>query len=363
MDFIGVGSRHLPIVGSTGRVFSRRLTVALLLLLAAIAAQAQTKPRLLIFSGQPADVYRHTGIDDALKVMPSLATKGGFAYDNATDPSVFTDENLAKYQAIFMNCICRHTRMLTTAHREAIQRFVRRGGGWAGSHCAAGMDLDWPWYQQLVGAVHLNHTPGSVPGVLRVDNRTHISMSHFTANSWNISKEELYYFRNVPTPSWRPNPSLPKVTVLLTFMEWGNGQTRPDGNRSDSSHMGGLAWYHEFEGGRSFYTGLGHEAWLYQDPLFRDHLIGGLKYVLKADGSTGLSGRTPGLRPNEMGPRAWIGTPGNPASLASRVSSQAYRVFDIQGNRLIEVEAGSRSPVAPLFQAVGMRNAMGAPRE
>lgn len=329
-----------------------RVTLAMLGLAFAVA-RGQTQTRLLIFSGQPEGVYRHTGIDDALKVMPSLAAKGGFLFDNATSPDVFTDANLARYQAIFMNCVCRHTRLLTTAHREAIQRFVRRGGGWAGSHCSAGMDLDWPWYQQLVGAIHSNHTPGSVAGKLRVDNRSHISMAHFTANTWNIPKEELYYFRNVPAPSWRPNSTLPKVNVLLTFQEWGNGNTQPDGDRGDSVHMGGLAWYHEFEGGRSFYTGLGHEAWLYQDPLFRDHLIGGLKYVLRADGSTGLRRDAPVLHAFMARPRAWMNTRGLDGD-ATHTGSALWRTFDIQGHHLREIAPGASVPMAPFLLTVGV---------
>jgi type 1 glutamine amidotransferase len=287
-------------------------------------------PRLLVFSGQPIGVYRHDGIDYGLKLMKALAPKGGFAYDTSTTPDVFTDANLAKYQAVMMNCDCRGSRMFSQPQREAFQRFIRRGGGWAGTHCAAAIDLniDWPWYVNLVGAVHKHHTDGIQTGILKVEDRAHGSMTHFTTATWNLQKEELYFYLNSPAPSWRPNPALPKVNVLLTFQSWGNGQTKPPaGNKADSSHLGAMSWYHEFEGGRSWYTGLGHENWVYQDSLYIKHLLGGLKYVLRMDGTSFLSENA--LRPSSQSPRVWIGSAPGPAAMTS-----GYRVFDFLGARV-----------------------------
>ena len=41
-----------------------------------------------------------------------------------------------------------------------------------------------------------------------------------------------------------------------------------------------IAWYREFDGGRTFYTALGHTVESYADPLFLDHVWGGLMWVL-----------------------------------------------------------------------------------
>jgi type 1 glutamine amidotransferase len=339
-----------------------RLAGGILLGLAVSAAWAQ--PRLLVFSGANPSSYRHDGIDWSLKLMKSLAPMGGFVYDTASSATVFTDANLKKYQAVFMNGGCKASSLFNTAQREALAGFIHGGGGWAGNHCAAAQVLnEWPWYQQLVGAIHLQHTPGSMPGVLKVEDRTHISMRHFTSNTWNIAKEELYYFRNAPAPSWRPNPQLPKVTVLLTFQSWSNNgvvQTKPDGNKGDSSHMGGLAWYHEFEGGRSWYTGIGHEQDFYsKDSLYIKHLLGGLKYVLKLDGTSGVADRNR-LNMDGNGPKAFMGADmGNPESIASRARwMRGYRVFDIKGNRLRETDLGSGRgcEASPAMMRIGMRN-------
>ena len=42
-----------------------------------------------------------------------------------------------------------------------------------------------------------------------------------------------------------------------------------------------LAWYHEFEGARVFYTALGHKKEFYSDPMFVKHLTGGILWAMK----------------------------------------------------------------------------------
>lgn len=37
-----------------------------------------------------------------------------------------------------------------------------------------------------------------------------------------------------------------------------------------------LAWYHNYDGGRSFYTALGHMPYDFSDPIFLNHLYGGI---------------------------------------------------------------------------------------
>jgi hypothetical protein len=45
-----------------------------------------------------------------------------------------------------------------------------------------------------------------------------------------------------------------------------------------------IAWYHVFEGGRSFVTALGHMPELYRDKNFLDHLYGGIYWAATGRG-------------------------------------------------------------------------------
>jgi type 1 glutamine amidotransferase len=44
-----------------------------------------------------------------------------------------------------------------------------------------------------------------------------------------------------------------------------------------------LAWCHETDGGRRFYTSLGHKIEHYSDPVLRNHLRGAIRWVLRLD--------------------------------------------------------------------------------
>ena len=56
----------------------------------------------------------------------------------------------------------------------------------------------------------------------------------------------------------------------------------------ESSYKGGtngdnhpIAWYHEFGGGRAFYTGMGHTEESYDDSNFKQHLLGAIEWCLR----------------------------------------------------------------------------------
>src|SRR5262249_45488893 len=40
-----------------------------------------------------------------------------------------------------------------------------------------------------------------------------------------------------------------------------------------------IAWCQEYDGGRSWYTGMGHTPESYSDPLFLQHLLGGIEFA------------------------------------------------------------------------------------
>jgi hypothetical protein len=41
-----------------------------------------------------------------------------------------------------------------------------------------------------------------------------------------------------------------------------------------------MAWYHEYDGGRAFYTELGHVEESYTDENYLKHLLGGIQYAI-----------------------------------------------------------------------------------
>jgi type 1 glutamine amidotransferase len=124
---------------------------------------------------------------------------------------------------------------------------------------STGGEYGWPWYGGLVGAWFADHPPLQ-PGTVRVENPAEPSTAHLPA-AWTRS-DEWYNLRRNPRPD---------VTVLLTADE--------------SSYTGGtmgdhpITWRHEYGGGRSWYTALGHASDAYADPAFTQLLLGGVRYA------------------------------------------------------------------------------------
>jgi type 1 glutamine amidotransferase len=80
-------------------------------------------------------------------------------------------------------------------------------------------------------------------------------------------RDEWYDFRSNPRDS---------VQVLLTLDE-----STYEGGTMGNDHP--IAWYHKIDGGRAWYTALGHTKASYRAPLFRQHLLGGLRWAAGTD--------------------------------------------------------------------------------
>ena len=219
-------------------------------------------PRLLLFSETRG--FRHNSIPEALDSIEQLATSAGMQVDRAGDSDgVFTDSNLAGYDAVVW--VMTNGDVLDEDEQAAFEHYIRSGGGYAGIHSASDTEFDWPWYGDLVGAYFDRH-PAIQAALQNVENQTHPSTEHL-GSTWTRT-DEWYDFQSNP----RSN-----VNVLLSL----------DENSYSGGEMGNdhpIAWFHEFDGGRAWYTGGGHTVSSYAEEDFQAHLLGGILYAAGIDG-------------------------------------------------------------------------------
>jgi type 1 glutamine amidotransferase len=52
-----------------------------------------------------------------------------------------------------------------------------------------------------------------------------------------------------------------------------------------------LAWCHQFDGGREWYTALGHQKEHYAEPQFRQHLLGGILWAMGETGERAMKAK------------------------------------------------------------------------
>jgi len=215
--------------------------------------------KVLVFS--KTEIYRHDSIDAGIQTIEQLGAENGFTVVASEDPQFIKEENLKDFMAVvFLNTT---GDVLDPVQQSQLERFIQAGGGFVGVHAATDTEYGWPWYGKLVGAYFESHPqdPNVQDGVIQVTNSNHISTSHLP-NTWEV-RDEFYNFKSLD-----PNNQVIMTIDETTYTEGTNGDFHP------------MAWYKEYDGGRSFYTALGHTIQQFQDPLFKDHLLGGIKYAI-----------------------------------------------------------------------------------
>ena len=229
----------------------------------------------LIFSKTAA--FRHTQcIPSGTVALAQAAQKRGFDVDATEDASLFTDANLANYDVVIF--LCTTGDVLNADQQAAFERYIRAGGGYAGIHSASDTEYDWAWYGGLVGAYFRDH-PG-VAGVnqqfqvatMNVEDR-HSAATRRLPRRWT-REEEWYNFRTNPRDT---------VHVLLSVDESTydpRGYSVPGGSAPMGDHP--IAWCQPYDGGRSFYTALGHKGDYWKEPLLLSHVVGGIEMAAGA---------------------------------------------------------------------------------
>ncbi len=233
-----------------------------LLLIVSVAllfnACTDSGPRVLVFS--KTNGWKHSSIPYGNAALMKLGVENNFAVDTTKDASLFTDKNLKKYKAVIFNNTTRN--VLNAEQQAAFERYIQAGGGYVGIHAAADTEYEWPWYGKLMGAYFESHPHNSNvrKATIDVTDKTHVSTSHLP-DRWERTDE------------WYNYKSFYSDLHFLAYLDESTYDGGTNGNHP-------IAWYHEFDGGRAFYTGSGHEDSSYSEPLFLDHLLGGIKYAM-----------------------------------------------------------------------------------
>ncbi len=202
--------------------------------------------------------FRHASISAGIAAIQLLGTQNGFTVDATENSADFNDANLAQYGAVvFLNTT---GDVLNTTEQTAFENFIRSGGGYVGIHSAADTEYDWAWYGDLVGAYFQSH-PAIQEATIKVADIVHPS-TETLPRRWTRT-DEWYNYQANPRGD---------VHVLATLDE--NTYT---GGEDGFDHP--ISWCHNYDGGRSWYTGLGHTSDTFSEPLFLDHLLGGILWA------------------------------------------------------------------------------------
>ncbi len=236
-----------------------------------LRAAAAGDARLLVYTrnySSKGEIYVHDNIASSVAAIEKLGRENGFSIDVSDQPSVFTEDNLERYKAVVF-CNSNGEAFENDEQRAAFQRYIRRGGGFVGIHSACASEAQWPWFWSLVGGTFDFHPPFQ-QFTIRVLDKNHPSTAFFEADTWPW-EDEFYFLKERSD----------KVRVLLAGEV--KSLTKPGDNPGKLAAQPDpcpLVWCQEFEGGRSWYTALGHNKEHYQDPTYLKHLLGGILWAI-----------------------------------------------------------------------------------
>ncbi|CAM5613247.1 hypothetical protein SVIOM342S_08187 [Streptomyces violaceorubidus] len=259
--------------------------------------------RVLIFYGSAAageeSPVVNAGIAAIERIGLSGPAKEQFTVEATDNANVFTNEKkLGRFNAVVF--LTGGGDVLTPAQEAGLEAYMEAGGGFVGVHDAARAEPYSDWFTGLVGARPAAGSPTKVQrATVEVGDRRHPATKDLPLE-WKRPDEWL---------NWQKNPSGEVHTVARVR----ESTYAPGASANGADHP--VSWCRDYDGGRSFYTGMGGTVSSYDEADFRTHLRGALMWttrISQADCKATINANYKAERltdPNQPGQNDQIGEP------------------------------------------------------
>ncbi len=243
-----------------------RIVLYTLLICTATIQATQAQHLLRILNFQADNGFQHDSKKAALDMIETLGIENNWEVVTSSDTADITPKKLHSFDVIVFNNNCGNSgRIFSDAQQLALQNYMKGGGGFVGIHCAGALwheeGVFQHWYEQLVGARMVAH-PKVQRARLIVENKNDICTSHLP-DEWVVT-DEWHTFSHNPRH---------QVNVLISLDE---------SSYEGTPKMGGdhpFTWYQYYDGGRSFFTSLGHTLDIYADENYKKLVQGGIVWA------------------------------------------------------------------------------------
>jgi len=212
--------------------------------------------------------YVHDNIASAVASIKEMGVENHFSVDVSDDPSVFTEANLKNYQFLIFTSTNNDV-FDTDNQRVQFRRYIEAGGGFVGVHSVTGTERNWTWFKMMLGETFSWHANFQKFSIKKLDN-THPSMQGVPA-IWE-REDECYFGKEL----------YPGIKVLMAHQL---SSLNPSQTELIQKNAGSYAnyfpavWYQQFDGGNIWVTALGHSKESYQDPVYKNHLLQGIRFI------------------------------------------------------------------------------------
>jgi type 1 glutamine amidotransferase len=212
--------------------------------------------------------YVHDNIPASVEALKKICDASGISYVVSEDPAIFDPGFKDRFDGVIFSNTNNEV-FENDQQRQIFKEFIQSGGGYVGIHIACGSERNWPWYWAMAGGKFVRH-PQYQPFDIKVIDGGHPS-TNFLPHTWRW--EDECYFMNQLNPDINVLLAADLGTVNDPEMEKYPGDIFGD--------LFPLAWYHEYDGGREFFTALGHDIEHYKDDNYIKHLTGGILWSLR----------------------------------------------------------------------------------
>ena len=242
------------------------ICLAFLICLGTAALGAAADRRVLVYT-KNGKGYVHDNIPASVAAIKKLGADNHFGVDVSDAPSVFTDQNLKRYRALIFDNTNNEV-FENEEQKAAFQRYIRAGGGFVGIHSACGSMRQWPWFWEMLGGKFLRH-PKLQPFTVKVKDPKDSATAHLPDSfQWT---DEVYFLDNMPD-----GLHILLAGDLTTLDDPAKGKY-PGKKFGDEFPLAGR---HQFDGGREWYTALGHKPEHYSDPKLTRLILGGILWAM-----------------------------------------------------------------------------------
>ncbi|MBK6976797.1 MAG: ThuA domain-containing protein [Cytophagaceae bacterium] len=247
-----------------------KISILAILLLISIGGYAQKQFKAFLFSRTAG--WHHESIHEGVEAIRKLGERHFFDVDWQENPAFVTEKNLENYQVIiFLNTT---GDVLNAEQQKAVEKFVQSGKGFVGIHSASDTEYDWEWYTKMIGMMFKIH-PTNQTAYLNVVDDNFPGMERFPKRF--LWTDEWYEFRDQLSPDLKFLVAVDEKSYN-PVVKWGKNEGKGMGV------MHPISWYHPYDGGRAFYTALGHIPATFSDQTFLDHIYGGIYWAATGKG-------------------------------------------------------------------------------
>lgn len=238
--------------------FKKLICLVLVVLSYGVVQSQQNNPNILVFS--KTEAFRHKSIPTGNKFMKELASKNNWRVTFSEDSNDFTNANLDQYNVlVFLNT---SGDIFNENEKQALQSYMAKGYGFVGIHAASDTEKEWPWFTKMIGATFKNH-PKVQNAKLHIEkSSSHPAINHLKETE--AFKDEWYNFLKLVDKH---------VNVLARVDE----DTYEGKKMNTKNHP--ISWFHHYDGGRVFYTGMGHVEEAYSDQRFEKMIHGAILWA------------------------------------------------------------------------------------